>query len=368
MRYVLNNAHLNTHTHIHKRTHTDQEEEQQRFLTASPSKQGNNKNNTLGSSFSLRLTKQSLDIVEINAFKTLTHLSLTVRKGNDVEVKMYLAARLEAERTTSSSLRTELQRMSKELQNTHTNLKRTTALLQDANSNLKKVKDEIELSIKTASQRIQEEANERLKLSRQSHERVVNELRERSESERAEYKSETDRLRHDVTKWREQSFQFESRLKSTNASLVAIRKDYKQSSDLNDALKLDLETLREEQLKTVRELQSKLLHLAKLEQSLKDKDRVLSTLREIAENAKRERDQSEASSKQFEISNKRLQDQLERSVKEIRKGMLTLFFFLYLYLSLSLSINTHTHKQTTQVTESSENFKTRNEISRARLE
>ena len=85
-------------------------------------------------------------------------------------------------------------------------------------------------------------------------------------------------------------------------------------------MKSDLETSRKEQLETQRELQSNLLRLAKLEQSLKDKDRVLSTLREIAENAKRERDQSEATSRQFEISNKRLQDQLERSVKEIRKG------------------------------------------------
>ena len=89
---------------------------------------------------------------------------------------------------------------------------------------------------------------------------------------------------------------------------------------MNDSLKSDLETSRKEQLETQRELQSNLLRLAKLEQSLKDKDRVLSTLREIAENAKRERDQSEATSRQFEISNKRLQDQLERSVKEIRKG------------------------------------------------
>ena len=109
-------------------------------------------------------------------------------------------------------------------------------------------------------------------------------------------------------------------MESTNASLQSERKDYKQSSDLNDSLKLDLETSRKEQLETQRELQSNLLESAKLEQSLKDKDRVLSTLREIAENAKRERDQSEATSRQFEISNKRLQDQLERSVKEIRKG------------------------------------------------
>ena len=294
--------------------YSDQDIQQQHLLT------DDTKKNTSSSSFSLRLTPSALEIVEINAFKSLTHLSLTVRKGNDVEVKMYLAARLDAERTTTSSLRTELQRMSKELRNAQENSTSLKSSLQDSNTNLKKVKDEIELSIKTASQRIEEEANERLHLLRSSHERVVNELRDRTQKEREEFKSETDRLRRDVTKWREQSFQFESRLESTNASLQSVRKDYKQSSDLNDSLKLDLETSRKEQLETQRELQSNLLESAKLEQSLKDKDRVLSTLREIAENAKRERDQSEATSRQFEISNKRLQDQLERSVKEIRKG------------------------------------------------
>ena len=130
---TLLHPHHPPHTQIQ---HTDTEQ-QQHLLT-------NSKNHPHHPPLpSPWLLSNALEIVEINAFKSLTHLSLSVRKGNDVEVKMYLAARLDAERTTTSSLRTELQRISKELQVSDENLKRVNLTLQDSNTNLKKVKDEI---------------------------------------------------------------------------------------------------------------------------------------------------------------------------------------------------------------------------------
>ena len=76
----------------------------------------------------------SLNIVETNQFKALTHISLKFREANDLTLKTYLAGRLANERATTENLRQRVENLEDslnmrgtELENMHTEYKRLQA-------------------------------------------------------------------------------------------------------------------------------------------------------------------------------------------------------------------------------------------------
>ena len=265
-----------------------------------------------------------LNVIEINPFKHLCHLSLTFKPGDDTDVKKYLANCL------------------KHLRNEHTKL---NCLYEETRMNLTQ-------KLETTKQMLEQKTNEvnslRNELETQS-ERIANkhmqELNfERDKAMQTQYANQQkwDKEKKELeSNYMKQIKQYESRLTEleiTNKDLT--EKKYKNESQLQEfrikstslqeefnSLKQDLVNLRKQNSTMDSELHSneKLTNqlrtrIAVLEQELKDKLDMLSKAQELFSNEQSQRKLVEETLKEKTNELKKKQNEIDHYVKEFKRG------------------------------------------------
>lgn len=262
----------------------------------------------------------ALRVVEANPFKNLLHLSLRVRKGSDADVKRYLAGRLRSEQRRSASLATSLRAARIAVED---GVENETALREEnerLSERTERMTREEEIRRTSAINKVREEAMAALETERTEHERRLEEMRSRRETEVSRKDAELTRTRDDAIAWREKAFRFETQWKGVAARAEGSEKELTAERALSTALRAELAEVKRERLETEKELQTTQVSLAKTEQALADKERLAARMSEISERDRRDKAAADASVRALTASNGRLQKQLEQSVREIRKG------------------------------------------------
>ncbi|XP_020370109.1 spindle assembly abnormal protein 6 homolog [Rhincodon typus] len=264
----------------------------------------------------------SLDIVETNPFKHLTHLSLKLLPGNDNDVKKYLAICLQNVKIENSSLREKLHRTEEDL----------TKRLSITQQTLAEKSKELD--------RLRNEWAAHTNLLANKHSQEITTEREKASQAQAQYQHQLEQQKKETEAAHNQTVQhLESRL----AEIEAINKDlterkYKSESSIRE-LKAKVSSMEEECQRLKQEVHSlrrenttldaechekeKLINqlrtrTAVLEQEVKDKEQVVARTTEVFESTQEHKKNLEESLEQKQQQ----MGKLEATVKSLSEELL----------------------------------------------
>ncbi|XP_051551431.1 spindle assembly abnormal protein 6 homolog [Myxocyprinus asiaticus] len=281
--------------------------------------------------FLLQLTSSSpafdhgpsnLNIVETNAFKHLTHLSLKLLPGSDTDIKKYLA-------TCLSTIKEEKQLLEQKLRKTEEDLTRQLNYAQQTLSEKSRELDKLrsEWTSQTtclSSRHMQDLTAEREKaLETQTRLQQQNEqLRQELEST---YHRSTQQLQTKVSELEttnreltDKKYKNDSTIRDLKAKLASLEEESQRSKQQILSLRRENSTLDTEchdKERLINQLQTR---VAVLEQEIKDKDQLVLRTKEVLEATKQQKNSVEGNfeSKQLQIS------KLEATVKSLSEELI----------------------------------------------
>ncbi|XP_005174001.1 spindle assembly abnormal protein 6 homolog isoform X1 [Danio rerio] len=264
----------------------------------------------------------NLNIVETNAFKHLTHLSLKLLPGSDTDIKKYLASCL-------SSVKEEKQQLQQKLRKTEEDLTRqlnyAQQTLSEKSRELDKLRSEwTSQTTSLSSRHMQDLTAEREKaLETQSRLQQQNEQL-RQELESSHHRS-TQQLQTKVSELEtanreliDKKYKSDSTIRDLKAKLTSLEEECQRSKQQVLSLRRENSALDSECHEKERLLNQLQTRVAVLEQEIKDKDQLVLRTKEVLEATQQQKNSVEgnAESKQLQIS------KLESTVKSLSEELI----------------------------------------------
>ncbi|NXV80953.1 SAS6 protein, partial [Atlantisia rogersi] len=230
-------------------------------------------------------TPVSLNVVETNPFKHLTHLSLKFLPGNDAEIKKFLASRLKCLKEDKTMLEEKLRKIEEDLTR---QLSYTQQSLSDKSRELDKLKSEwTSYTAALTSKHTQELTNEKERALQaqaqyqQQHEQQKKELEnlhQKSIQQLQNRLSELEVINKDLT---ERRYKGDSTVRELKAKLSGVEDECQRAKQEVLSLRRENTTLDaecHEKEKLINQLQTR---VAVLEQEIKDKDQLVVRTKEV---------------------------------------------------------------------------------------
>ncbi|XP_041913195.1 spindle assembly abnormal protein 6 homolog isoform X1 [Alosa sapidissima] len=274
------------------------------------------------SSSSLDHGPASLNVVETNPFKHLTHLSLKLLHGTDVEIKKFLASCL-------ANMKEEKQLLEQRLKKTEEDLSRqlsfTQQTLAEKSRELDKLRSEwtsqtTSLSTKHTQDLTTErekalETQTRLQQQNEQLRRELETMHQRSTEQLQSRLAELDASSRDLT---DRRYRNEATIRDLKAKLTGVEEECQRAKQQVSSLRRENGTLDQECHAKERELNQLHTRVAVLEQEVKDKEQLLARTRDVLDATQQQKTSVEgnAESKQLQIG------RLETTVKSLSEELI----------------------------------------------
>ncbi|KAI7791190.1 putative spindle assembly abnormal protein 6-like protein [Triplophysa rosa] len=264
----------------------------------------------------------NLNIVETNAFKHLTHLSLKLLPGSDTDIKKYLAACL-------STLKEEKHLLDQKLRKTEEDLTRqlnyAQQTLSEKSRELDKLRSEwMSQTTSVSSRHMQDLTAEREKALetqtrlQQQNEQLRQELESAHHKSTQEFQSRVLELETSNRDLIEKKYKSDSTIRDLKAKLASLEEECQRSKQQVLSLRREnsaLDTECHEKERLVNQLQTR---VAVFEQENKDKDQLVLRTKEVMEATQQQKNSVEGNveSKQLQIG------KLEATVKSLSEELI----------------------------------------------
>uniref|UniRef100_A0A8C1QZH8 Spindle assembly abnormal protein 6 homolog n=1 Tax=Cyprinus carpio TaxID=7962 RepID=A0A8C1QZH8_CYPCA len=264
----------------------------------------------------------NLNIVETNAFKHLTHLSLKLLPGSDADIKKYLA-------TCLSNVKEEKQQLDQKLRKTEEDLTRqlnyAQQTLSEKSRELDKLRSEWTSQTTSLSSRHmhdlsaeREKALETQARLQQQNEQLRQELESSHHRSTQQLQTKVSELDTANRELMDKKYKSDSTIRDLKAKLASLEEECQRSKQQVLSLRrenstLDIECHEKERL--VNQLQTR---VAVLEQEIKDKEQLVLRTREVLEATQQQKNSVEGNveSKQVQVS------KLEATVKSLSEELI----------------------------------------------
>uniref|UniRef100_A0A8C2CDJ1 Spindle assembly abnormal protein 6 homolog n=1 Tax=Cyprinus carpio TaxID=7962 RepID=A0A8C2CDJ1_CYPCA len=264
----------------------------------------------------------NLNIVETNAFKHLTHLSLKLLPGSDADIKKYLA-------TCLSTVKEEKQQLDQKLRKTEEDLTRqlnyAQQTLSEKSRELDKLRSEWTSQTTSLSSRHmhdlsaeREKALETQARLQQQNEQLRQELESSHHRSTQQLQTKVSELDTANRELMDKKYKSDSTIRDLKAKLASLEEECQRSKQQVLSLRrenstLDIECHEKERL--VNQLQTR---VAVLEQEIKDKEQLVLRTREVLEATQQQKNSVEGNveSKQVQVS------KLEATVKSLSEELI----------------------------------------------
>uniref|UniRef100_A0A6Q2XEW6 Spindle assembly abnormal protein 6 homolog n=1 Tax=Esox lucius TaxID=8010 RepID=A0A6Q2XEW6_ESOLU len=257
----------------------------------------------------------NLNVVETNAFKHLTHLSLKLLHGTDLELKKYLAVCL-------STVKEEKQQLEKRLTKTEDDLSRQLSYAQQTLSEKSRELDKLRSEWTSQTSALSSSHSQDLTAEREKALETQTRLQQQNEQLRRELEGahtkstqqlqsrlgELEASNRDLT---EKRYKSESIIRDLKTKLVGLEEESQRAKQQILSLRRENSTLDTECHERERQVNQLQTRLAVLEQEIKDKDQLVLRTKEVLEATQQQKNSVEgnAESKQLQIG------KLEATVK-----------------------------------------------------
>ncbi|KAK2906783.1 hypothetical protein QQF64_019376 [Cirrhinus molitorella] len=264
----------------------------------------------------------NLNIVETNAFKHLTHLSLKLLPGSDTDIKKYLA-------TCLSTVKEEKQQLEQKLRKTEEDLTRqlnyAQQTLSEKSRELDKLRSEWTSQTTSLSSRHmhdltaeREKALETQARLQQQNEQLRQELESSHNRSTQQLQTKVSELETANRELTDKKYKSDSTIRDLKAKLASLEEECQRSKQQVLSLRREnstLDTECHEKERLVNQLQTR---VAVLEQEIKDKDQLVLRTKEVLEATQQQRNSVEGNveSKQLQIS------KLEATVKSLSEELI----------------------------------------------
>ncbi|KAM6219234.1 spindle assembly abnormal protein 6 homolog [Rhynchocyon petersi] len=259
-----------------------------------------------------------LNVVETNPFKHLTHLSLKLLPGSDVEIKKFLAGCLKCSKEEKLSLTQSLDDMTRQL-----NLTQKT--LSEKIQELDKLRNEWASHTATlTSKHSQELTNEKEKalqaqvqyqLQQEQQKKDLETLHQRNINQLQNRLSELETANKDLT---ERKYKGDSTVRELKAKLSGVEEELQRAKQEVLSLRRENSTLDaecHEKEKHINQLQTK---VAVLEQEIKDKDQLVLRTKEAFDTIQEQKVALEENGEKSQVQ----QEKLEATIKSLSAELL----------------------------------------------
>ncbi|KAF7470520.1 spindle assembly abnormal protein 6-like [Marmota monax] len=239
-----------------------------------------------------------LNVIETNPFKHLTHLSLKLLPGNDVEIKKFLAGCLKCSKTLSEKIQ-ELEKLRNEWES-------HTASLTNKHSQELTNEKEKALQVQVQYQQQHEQQKKDLEIL---HQRNIHQLQNRL--------SELEALNKDLT---ERKYKGDSNIRELKAKLSGVEEELQRTKQEVLSLQRENSTLDaecHEKEKHINQLQTK---VAVLEQEIKDKDQLVLRTKEAFDTIQEQKVALEESGEKNQVQLGKLETTIKSLSAELLKA------------------------------------------------
>ncbi|XP_038856433.1 spindle assembly abnormal protein 6 homolog [Salvelinus namaycush] len=264
----------------------------------------------------------NLNVVETNAFKHLTHLSLKLLHGTDVEIKKYLAVRL-------SCVKEEKQQLEQRLKKTEDDLSRQLSYTQQTLSEKSRELDKLRSEWTSQTSALSSRHSQDLTAERENALETQTRLQQQNEQLRRELEgahtkstqqlqsrlAELETSNRDLT---EKRYKSESTIRDFKAKLVGLEEESQRAKQQALSLRRENGTLDTECHERERQVNQLQTRVAVLEQEMKDKEQLVLRTKEVLEATQQQKNSVEgnAESKQLQIG------KLEATVKSLSEELI----------------------------------------------
>ncbi|XP_076879934.1 spindle assembly abnormal protein 6 homolog [Brachyhypopomus gauderio] len=281
--------------------------------------------------FLLQLTSSSsvldhspanLNIVETNAFKHLTHLSLKLLPGSDVEVKKYLA-------TCLATVKESKERLQQRLKKTEEDLSRQLSYAQQTLSEKSRELDKLRSEWTSQTTSLSSRHTQDLTAEREKALEIQTRLQQQNEQLRRDLEtghqrntqqlharlSELETSNRDLT---EKKYKSDSTIRDLKAKLLGLEEESQRAKQQVASLRRENGTLDSECHEKERLLNQLQTRVAVLEQEVRDKDQLVLRTKEVLDATQQQKNSVEetAESKQLHIG------KLEATVKSLSEELI----------------------------------------------
>uniref|UniRef100_A0A8B9HN11 Spindle assembly abnormal protein 6 homolog n=1 Tax=Astyanax mexicanus TaxID=7994 RepID=A0A8B9HN11_ASTMX len=273
-------------------------------------------------SSALNHSPANLNIVETNAFKHLTHLSLKLLPGSDVEVKKYLATCLATVKEEKEQLH---QRLGKTEEDLSRQLNYAQQTLSEKSRELDKLRSEWTSQTTSLSSRHTQdlsaerekalEIQTRLQQQNDQLRRELESAHQRSTQQLQTRLSELEASNRDLT---EKKYKSDSTIRDLKAKVLGLEEESQRAKQQVISLRREngtLDTECHDKERLINQLQTR---VAVLEQEIKDKDQLVLRTKEVLEATQQQKNSVEETSenKQHQIG------KLEATVKSLSEELI----------------------------------------------
>ncbi|KAJ7993273.1 hypothetical protein DPEC_G00270730 [Dallia pectoralis] len=264
----------------------------------------------------------SLNVVETNAFKHLTHLSLKLLHGTDLELKKYLAVCL-------SCVKEEKHQLEQRLKKTEDDLSRQLNYAQQTLSEKSRELDKLRSEWTSQTSSLSSRHSQDLTAERENALETQTRLQQQNEQLRRELEgahtkstqslqsrlADLETSNRDLT---EKRYKSESTIRDLKTKLVGLEEESQRAKQQVLSLRRENGTLDTECHEKERQVNQLQTRLAVLEQEIKDKDQLVLRTKEVLEATQQQKSSVEgnAESKQLQIG------KLEATVKSLSEELI----------------------------------------------
>ncbi|KAL1023197.1 hypothetical protein UPYG_G00037550 [Umbra pygmaea] len=264
----------------------------------------------------------NLNVVETNAFKHLTHLSLKLLHGTDVDLKKYLAVCL-------SCVKEEKQQLEQRLKKTEDDLSRQLSYAQQTLSEKSRELDKLRAEWTSQTGALSSRHSQDLTAEREKALETQTRLQQQNEQLRRElegaHSKSTQQLQsrlaelevsnRDLT---EKKYKSESSIRDLKTKVAGLEEECQRAKQQVLSLRRENGTLDTECHERERQVNQLQTRLAVLEQEIKDKDQLVLRTKEVLEATQQQKNSMEgnAEGKQLQIA------KLEATVKSLSEELI----------------------------------------------
>ncbi|XP_035268529.1 spindle assembly abnormal protein 6 homolog [Anguilla anguilla] len=266
----------------------------------------------------------SLNIVETNAFKHLTHLSLKLLHGTDLEIKKYLAVCLSCVKEEKRLLEQKLKRTEEDLTR---QLSYTQQTLAEKSRELDRLRSEwASHTTALSNQHCQELTAERekaleiqTKLQHQG-EQLRREVESAHVQSTQQLQSRLAELESSSRELTEHKYKSESAIRDLKAKLAGLEEEAHRAKQQVQSLRRENGTLDSECHDKDRQLNQLQTRVAVLEQEIKDKDQLVLRTKEVLEATQEQKHSVEGSAENKQVQIGRLEATVKSLSEELIKA------------------------------------------------
>ncbi|KAI4901475.1 hypothetical protein NFI96_020149, partial [Prochilodus magdalenae] len=264
----------------------------------------------------------NLNIVETNAFKHLTHLSLKLLPGSDVEVKKYLASCL-------ATVKEEREQLQQRLRRTEEDLSRQLSYAQQTLSEKSRELDKLRSEWTSQTTSLSDRHTQDLSAEREKALEIQTRLQQQNDQLRRELETAHQRstqqlqvrlaeLETSNRELTEKKYKSDSTIRDLKAKVLGLEEESQRAKQQVVSLRRENGTLDSEchdKERLINQLQTR---VAVLEQEIKDKDQLVLRTKEVLEATQQQKNSVEetSESKQLQIG------KLEATVKSLSEELI----------------------------------------------